>query len=47
MPLTKKEKDKLKNGALVGGLLGVCIGAPFLGAAAGSIVNYNNKKKHK
>jgi len=47
MPLTKKEKNKLTNGALVGGFVGACIGAPFLGAAAGSIINYNKKENKR
>ena len=51
MPMTKKEKDRTWKGALVGGVAGACIGMPFLGAASGAFVNYNNtpekKKKFK
>lgn len=43
MTFTKKEKDRLWKGALVGGIAGACLGVPILGAAAGSFVNYNNK----
>ena len=49
--MTKKEKDRTWKGALVGGVAGACIGMPFLGAASGAFVNYNNtpekKKKFK
>jgi len=47
MPLTKKEKERVGKGAIVGGLLGACIGMPLLGAAAGGYVNYRNKTNRK
>ena len=44
MPLTKKEKEQLGKGAIIGGILGACIGAPGVGAIAGGIINYNKDK---
>jgi len=47
MPLTKKEKERVGKGALVGGILGACVGMPLLGAAAGGYLNYNDKPQRK
>ena len=47
MKCTKKEKDRLVKGAIVGGVVGACVGMPFLGAAVGSGLNYLDKDKKK
>ena len=47
--ISKKDKENIKNGALIGLVGGALIGVPVVGALAGGIIggNYKDMKKKK